>query len=88
MHFQIRQPCPRCGKPVSIAIVERHPTRTDIALFSFECMDCGSVRMKALSLCANKSPLELAVLRPPAPSLSNLRPPPSDRHKLRRVRAL
>jgi hypothetical protein len=41
MQFQISETCPRCGKPVSVATVEAHPTRTDIALYSFECLDCG-----------------------------------------------
>ena len=43
---------------------EPHPTRTDIALHSFECMDCGPVRTRAVSLRADKSPLELAVKGP------------------------
>jgi uncharacterized Zn finger protein len=61
MLFQVRATCPRCGKPVTLAVVEAHPTRTDIALHSFECMDCGAVRTKAVSLRADKSPPELAV---------------------------
>jgi uncharacterized Zn finger protein len=55
MQFQVSETCPRCGKPVSLAIVELHPTRTDIALHSFECTDCGPVRTRAVSLRADRS---------------------------------
>jgi len=61
MQFQVSETCPRCGKPVSLAIVEPHPTRTDTALHFYECTDCGSVRTRAVSLRADKSPPELAV---------------------------
>jgi hypothetical protein len=47
MQFQVNETCPRCGKPVSLAIVEPHPTRTDIALHSYECMDCARPRKNA-----------------------------------------
>jgi hypothetical protein len=61
MQFQVSETCPRCGKPVSLAIVELHPTRTDLALHSFECIECGSVRTRAVPLRADKPPPELAV---------------------------
>ena len=61
MLFQVRETCPRCSKPVSLAVVEPHPIRTDMALHSFECMDCGPVRTTAVSLRADRSPPELAV---------------------------
>jgi hypothetical protein len=61
MQFQVSETCPRCGKPVSLAIVEPHPTRTDIALHSYECVDCGPVRTRAVSLRADRSPPELAL---------------------------
>ena len=32
MQFQIRETCPRCRKPVTVATVELHPTRNDRAL--------------------------------------------------------
>jgi hypothetical protein len=60
MQFQVSEICPRRGKPVSLAIVEPHPTRTDIALHSYECMDCGPARTRAVSLRADKSPPALA----------------------------
>jgi rRNA maturation protein Nop10 len=61
MQFQVRETCPRCGKLVSLAIVELHPTRTDLALHSFECSECGPVRTRAVPLRGEKSPPELAV---------------------------
>jgi hypothetical protein len=37
MQFHVSETCPRCRKPVSVAIVERHPTRSDLALHNYEC---------------------------------------------------
>jgi hypothetical protein len=51
MEFQIRDAnCPRCRKPVYIPHIERHPTRTDIANHSYECVCCGPVITGILSL--------------------------------------
>jgi hypothetical protein len=61
MQFQVSEICPRCRKPVTLAIVEPHPTRTDVALHSLECADCGPVGTRAVSLRADRSPPELTV---------------------------
>jgi C4-type Zn-finger protein len=61
MQFHVSETCPRCRKPVRLATIEPHPTRTDIALHSFECAECGYVRTKDVSLRADKSPPELSV---------------------------
>jgi hypothetical protein len=51
MHFQIRDAkCPRCRKPVSVATIVRHPTRTDIAVRRYLCWACGPVMTKVVSL--------------------------------------
>jgi hypothetical protein len=42
--------CPRCERAVSLAAIERHPTRPDIALCNYQCIDCGPVLAKTLSL--------------------------------------
>ena len=46
MQFHVSETCPRCRKPVRLATIEPHPTRTDIALHSFECAECGYVERK------------------------------------------
>jgi hypothetical protein len=58
MQFLIRDAnCPRCLKPVYIASIEPHPTRTDIAHHNYECIDCGPVFTGTLSLLAADGPL-------------------------------
>jgi hypothetical protein len=52
--------CPKCRKPVNLAIVEPHPTRCDLSLHNFECADCGFVRTKILSQKPSPPPPELA----------------------------
>jgi hypothetical protein len=60
MEFAISERCPKCGKPVGTAIVERHPTRTDVALYSYECAACGPVKTKVVSLRPGKGEPEKA----------------------------
>jgi hypothetical protein len=55
MQFQINETCPRCRKPVTVATVEPHPSRPAVALHSFECVDCGPVITKSVSLQTDKS---------------------------------
>ena len=55
MQFQINETCPRCRKPLTVATVEPHPNRPDVALHSFHCVDCGPVMTKSVSLQADKS---------------------------------
>jgi hypothetical protein len=49
--------CPRCHKPITVATIERDPTRNDIAHHTYECADCGPVMMRAVSLLVVKPPL-------------------------------
>jgi hypothetical protein len=51
MQFQIRDTfCPMCHQPVSIATIEKHPTRPDVVLQNYQCVDCGPVMTKLISL--------------------------------------
>ena len=52
--------CPRCGKSIRLAVIELHPTRTDAAIHSLTCADCGHVKTKVLSLRPGDPPPELA----------------------------
>jgi ribosomal protein S27AE len=55
MQFHLSEKfCPRCRKPLSDAIIEPHPTRTDVALHNYECVDCGPVMTTVVSLLAEK----------------------------------
>jgi hypothetical protein len=40
--------CPRCRKPIKLVVVELHPTRRDLSVHKFECLDCGRVKTKIL----------------------------------------
>jgi hypothetical protein len=58
MQFQIRDAnCPRCSKPVYVASIDRHPTRTDIAEHRYECEGCGPVVTGSLPLRAEPAEL-------------------------------
>ena len=51
LQFQINEMCPKCHKPnVRLATIEPHPTRDDIALHNFNCVTCGMVKTKVISL--------------------------------------
>jgi hypothetical protein len=40
--------CPRCRKPIKLAVIEQHSTRRDLAIHKFECADCRVVKTKIL----------------------------------------
>jgi hypothetical protein len=40
--------CPKCRKPLRLAVIEQHPTRRDLAVHKFDCADCGRVKTKIL----------------------------------------
>jgi hypothetical protein len=50
----------KCRKPVLQAIIERHPTRRDLALQKFHCGECGPIKTKILSLNPAKPPRGVA----------------------------
>jgi hypothetical protein len=60
--------CPRCRKPVKLAVIEPHPTRRDLAIHNFHCVDCGSVKARIISLKSGKPPAEAALRREEAAS--------------------
>jgi hypothetical protein len=38
---------PRCGKSNLQAVIEAHPSRSDIALHNFNCAECGPAKPKS-----------------------------------------
>ena len=52
--------CPKCRKPVRLAVIEPHPTRRDLAIRNIECPDCGLVKAKTYSLKSGRAVPELA----------------------------
>jgi hypothetical protein len=58
--FHFNDPCPKCHKPLMQAMIEKHPTRTDLAVHNFHCADCGPVKSRIFSLIPGKSAPELA----------------------------
>ena len=40
--------CPRCRKPIKLAVIEQRSTRRDLAIHKFECAACGVVKTKIL----------------------------------------
>jgi uncharacterized Zn finger protein len=40
--------CPKCRKPIMLAVIKQHSTRRDLAVHKFECADCGLVKTKIL----------------------------------------
>jgi hypothetical protein len=40
--------CPRCRKPIKLAIIEQHSTRRDLSIHKFECANCGGVKNKVV----------------------------------------
>ncbi len=55
-----RETCPKCHRPMMQAVIEPHPTRSELALQNFECTDCGGVRTKVYSLKPGEPPPELS----------------------------
>ena len=58
--FNTNDPCPECGKRMTQATIERHPTRNDLAVHSFYCADCGPVKTQIISLKPDEPPPERA----------------------------
>jgi uncharacterized Zn finger protein len=48
--LHVNDPCPKCGKPIMHAVIDRHPTKSDIAIYKLECGQCGPVKIQALPL--------------------------------------
>jgi predicted RNA-binding Zn-ribbon protein involved in translation (DUF1610 family) len=43
-------PCPQCGKPMDIKLVEPHPTVFNKEKHTFECRECGLPRTYTIRL--------------------------------------
>jgi hypothetical protein len=42
--------CPRCRKPVKLAVIEPHPSDRNLAVHNYHCADCGSVKAGIIPL--------------------------------------
>jgi hypothetical protein len=40
--------CPKCYKALKPAVIAPHQTRPDLAIHSFECVNCSAVKTKIL----------------------------------------
>jgi hypothetical protein len=40
--------CPKCRKLMTLAAIEPHPTRRDLAVHKFHCASCGASKTKIL----------------------------------------
>jgi hypothetical protein len=56
----INDTCPICRKPVKLAVIEPHPTRRDLAIHNFHCLDCGPVKARLISLRPRKASFKAA----------------------------
>jgi hypothetical protein len=50
LNFYLNDPCPKCGKPTMYAVIDRHPTKSDIAIHKLQCAQCGPLKTQALPL--------------------------------------
>jgi predicted RNA-binding Zn-ribbon protein involved in translation (DUF1610 family) len=48
--FVVDEICPKCRKPVRLAVIERHPDRRDLAVHNYQCANCGPVRARIIPL--------------------------------------
>jgi hypothetical protein len=53
-------PCPKCFNSWALGVVDRHPTRRDIALHNFYCGNCGPVKTNFIALKPGESAAEAA----------------------------
>ena len=45
--------CFKCNKPIFIAMVEAHPTRPGLVYHNYECVNCGRIMAKVVSIYAH-----------------------------------
>jgi hypothetical protein len=50
LRFFIDDLCPICRQPVKVAEIDLHPSRPDLAVYNYHCMDCGPVTGETYSL--------------------------------------
>jgi hypothetical protein len=44
LFLRIHERCPKCNKPISLAMIEPHITKADIYFHSYCCVACGPVK--------------------------------------------
>jgi hypothetical protein len=60
LNLRYDDPCSKCGMLAMQSVIERHPSRRDVAIQSFYCADCGPVKTRDISLKPGKPSSELA----------------------------
>ncbi len=40
--------CPKCRRPIKLAVIEPHAINSDLAVHKFKCSNCGLVTTKTL----------------------------------------
>jgi uncharacterized Zn finger protein len=49
--------CPICGKEIALAVIEPHPTHSELDLHTYRCVDCGPVKTTSCHRRDGKLPL-------------------------------
>jgi len=44
----VQEACPVCGKDITLASTEPHPTHPELELRTYRCADCGPVKTTSL----------------------------------------
>ena len=44
VQHSLQDPCPICGKDITLAVTEPHPTHPERELHTYRCGDCGPVK--------------------------------------------
>ena len=56
--FYVHDPCPKCGKRLTHAVIEKHSTRHDFAVRNVYCAECGPVETTMIPLKPGKTTRE------------------------------
>jgi C4-type Zn-finger protein len=59
LNFVVDHNCLKCGKPITLAVIDLHPTDRDVAIHSLKCAGCGYEKTRVLSLRPAAPPPEL-----------------------------
>ena len=52
----VPEACPICGKAITVAVVEPHPTHPETELHTYRCADCGPVKTSSVRLKPSRLP--------------------------------
>jgi ssDNA-binding Zn-finger/Zn-ribbon topoisomerase 1 len=50
MDFTVKETCPKCHGLITVAEIEAHPSRDDLAIHNYLCEKCGPIMAKLISL--------------------------------------